>query len=117
RAQVQGRLGGEGGAGGQEEVADGPQGVDVGPGVDLLRLVDRFGGHVLRRADHHVVGGQLRRGAADRLDQAEIEHLDEVGDAAAVVEDDVGRLDVAVDQAQAVRLRQGVADLPQDVDD
>ena len=52
-----------------------------------------------------------------RLHQPEIEDLDEVAYPAPASEDDVGRLDVAVDEADAMRLGQRAANLAQDVDD
>ena len=51
----------------------------------------------------------------ERLDEAEVEHLHHVGLAAAAVEHDVGRLDVAMDQAQRMGFVQRAADLLQDV--
>ena len=53
--------------------------------------------------------------AADLLDQAEIQHLDEVALAAHVAEHDVLRLDVAMYQAAGVRFPQRGTGLAQDV--
>ena len=50
------------------------------------------------------------------FDEAEIEHLDEVVVGAEPAHEDVGGLDVAVDQAAAMRLAERVADLPQQMD-
>jgi hypothetical protein len=87
-------------------------------GVHVLGVLDRLGGHVERcagdRAGGRQAGATLR---VHRPGQAEIEDLDEVGHAAASVQQDVGRLDVAVDQADGMGLGQRAADLDQDVDD
>jgi hypothetical protein len=55
------------------------------------------------------------RAHLEALDQPEVHHLGHVGDAAALAENDVGGLDVAVDQAHVVRLGQRAADLLEDV--
>ena len=52
-----------------------------------------------------------------QLDQPEVEHLGDVGLAAPHRDEHVGGLQVAVDQAQAVRLGQPRADLAEQVDD
>ena len=49
------------------------------------------------------------------LDQAEVQHLDEVVLEAEPAQVDVGGLDVAMDQPGVVRLRERVAGLPQEV--
>ena len=54
--------------------------------------------------------------AHEALDEAEVDDLRDVGLAAALAQDDVRRLDVAVDEAERVRLGERAADLPQDVD-
>ena len=56
-------------------------------------------------------------GRSAAADQAEVEQLGDVVDAAALADHDVGRLDVAVDQVHAVGLAQRRADLAQEVDD
>ena len=53
---------------------------------------------------------------AGQLDQPEVEHLGDVRLAAAHRDEHVGGLQVAVDQAQAVRLGQPRADLAEQVD-
>src|SRR5678815_5701009 len=50
------------------------------------------------------------------LDEPEIEHFHEVIVRSEPADEDVRRLDVAVDQATAVRLAERVIDLPQQVD-
>src|SRR6185503_2142235 len=52
-----------------------------------------------------------------RLDQAEIQHLDEVRHVAAAGQENVVGLDVTVDEAALVGFGQRSADLPQNVDD
>ncbi len=77
-------------------VEDDAHRVDVGPrvrgaGVELLRR------HVERRAEEALVAG---RGPALQLGDAEIDHLHHVGRG----DQDVRRLEIAVDHALAVRL-------------
>ena len=88
--------------------------VDVLLGLRLLRR------HVVRRAEgrarlrHALVGAAL--GALEFRD-AEVEHLGEVGIAAALDQVDVLGLEIAVDDALGVRFGQRLAHLIHDVDD
>ncbi len=82
------------------------------------RLLRRHVGHrAEHRPGHRVVGdgdGDIRRSVLPRLHelrQAEVEHFH----LAARVDDDVGALDVAMNDAAAVCLDQRVPDLPRDV--
>ena len=99
---------------GKQIVAKGSQRVNVAAGVDLVGLLDRFWGNVQRGPRDRPWRGQgdlfLR---VDRLDESKVKQLDEIVEPAAMVEHDVGRLDVAVDQADAVCLGQRSADLLQ----
>ncbi len=52
-----------------------------------------------------------------RLDQAEVEQLDDVVEPAALGRKQIAWLDVAVDQADLMGLTQGLAGLPQEVND
>ena len=90
----------------------------VGAMIDAAseRLLRR---HVRDGADHHAGDGHLLLGdqlvalfRRQELRQAEVEHLDE----AAVGANQVGALDVAMDDAAAVRLVERVGDLHADVD-
>ena len=96
---------------GAEGVEHAAQAEQVGPMVDRLaaRLLGR---HELRRADDDPVVGQA--GIIGRAGQAEVDDLDAPRRA---VEQDVGRLDVAVDQAVGMRGGQAESDLPPDPDD
>ena len=97
RLAVMGRLSG------QQVVQHGPQPVDVGPGVDPLALAaGLLGGHVRGRA-----ATSWRRLARDRDRQAEVDQPRH----AVVAQDDVLRLDVAVQQAAGVDLGQPRGDL------
>ncbi len=91
----------EGRPAGQHLVEGDPQAVDVGAAVVGL-VEEPFGRHVGGGADAVAVERQLLRqlGVADQLGDAEVEHLDHL-DALALVQEDVLRLDVAVDDAQA----------------
>ncbi len=86
--------------------------------VDVLGAHDLLGAHVVRRADERAGA----RGAAHDADlgplrDAEVEQLHEHLAAPGVAEEDVGRLDVAVDDAALVRLGQGARQLRDDRDD
>ena len=89
---------------GEQLVEDDAQAVDVGAGIDAVPLAaGLFRAHVGRRA------GQLGAGAEVHIAQrqAEVCHHGP----ALFVEQDVGRLDVAVDQAAAVGVVQGFGHL------
>ena len=109
---------------GEDLVEDGPEGVDVHPVIDVSEAARRLlGRHIGRGADHVAVAGQLPvaglaerlvviggdpgiRGA-DLLRQAPVgeHHLPELA------EDDVGGLDVPVDDALLVGVGHAVTDL------
>ena len=84
--------------------------VDVGPRVDAAAL-DLLRRDVVDRADDVARLGQLRLRALDALGQAEV---GEEGGAA--LDQDVGGLDVAVDEPHAVRGVERRGDLAADVD-
>ncbi len=98
--RVQRRVGLEGGPAGEQFVEDGAQGPDVGSRGQGRRRGGLLGGHVARRADDRPLVRQGPLLAADPLGQAE------VGDVrlAAGIEEDVGRLEVAVQDAVPVGL-------------
>ncbi len=97
-------LAGEGDLAGDHFVDDDPQGIDVRALVDLGRL-RLLGRHVLGRADHDAGTGEPRR--VERPGDAEIHHLG----VPLAVDHDVLGLEVAVDDAQPVRLGQPLGDL------
>ena len=89
------------------------------PEVDRLRADDLLGAHVERRADERA---RARRAADDAdaartLRDAEVEELDEELPSPGVAEEDVARLDVAVDDAALVRLAERPRELRDDGDD
>ena len=74
-----------------------------------------LGRHVERRAERDAGGGQFNLAFFDaRLGETEVEHLDKIRHAAALRQEHVGRLDVAMHQTDGVRLGERAADLPQD---
>ena len=102
------RLAVKRGSAGEHLVQHDTEAVDVRPVVGPLagRLLRA---HVLRRADHHPLGGQLRRGRiVGRLGDPEVGHEHVSGG----IEQDVVGLDIAVDDALAMGVREGVRNLP-----
>ena len=86
-----------------------PQGVDVGPAVDVA-AVRLLRGHVLRRPDDDPGAGDAA--GVERAGDAEVHDLG----VAVLVDHDVLRLEVAVDDAQPVGLGQPFGDLPGQAD-
>ena len=66
-----------------------------------------------RAGDAAFLGQACGRVLAHRLDQAEVEQLDDVVESAALGREHVAGLDVAVDQADLMGLAQALAGLPQ----
>ncbi len=89
-----------------------PQGPDVRAVVDVLHRARLLRRHVEWRAQDRPGAGEPARGAvgadvarvAADLGHAEVEHLDDARALLALGEEDVGRLDVAVEDAGLVRL-------------
>ena len=73
---------------------------------------DHLGSQIRHRPDDHVGRGH-RGGVGDQLGDAEVEdhHVVELPGVRVAGDDDVGRLDVAVDDVLAVRVVEGVGDL------
>ena len=108
----------EGGPAGQEEVGHRPQRVEVASAIDRV-AEDLLRRHEERRAGDHAVMRRLGRhlpAPGRRLDQAEVEQLGHVVPAAPIRGEEVGRLDVAMDQPLAVCLVESRAGLPEQVD-
>ena len=89
---------------------DQPERIDVG-GVGDGLAADLLRRHVARRAEEGAGLGQIGLGLLHQFGEAEVEHLHHLAEHPAVVEEDVGRLDVAVNHAEAVRLLQGLEHL------
>ena len=99
-------------AAGEREVGDGTQPVDVGPAVGRLVVHDLLGRHVKGRAgDGSLLRDMDRIVFTEGLHQAEIEQLGDVMVAATIGRHQVGRLDVAMNQARVVSFAQGIARL------
>ena len=96
----------EGLAARQQFVQHHAQRVDVGAGVDVAAL-QLLGRQVVRRAGHQAVQRRQHRAVRDACD-AEVQHLGLV----ALGDEDVGRLDVAVHDAAAVRIGQRIGNAP-----
>ena len=96
----------EGRCAGQALVQHASQGVDIGPSVNVV-AGEPLRGHVVQRSDRFPGDRQRRLPAADRPGDAEVDHVNEV----ARGDQDVRRLDVAVDEVVGVRGIQGLGDL------
>ena len=99
-------------------VADRAERVDVGAPVDVRFPQRDLGRHVGRGARGHALLGELGLGICRGLDilhQPEVEHLHEVVVDAQAGGEDVGGLDVAVDQPVLVRVGERVAGLGQQI--
>src|SRR5690606_19235601 len=84
---------------------------DVGAGIDVL-AADLLGRHVVRRAHGRASRRQLGEllavlAAGVELGDAEVEDLDELGHTLWLNDEDVGRLEVPVDDALFVGLGEG----------
>lgn len=88
---------------------------DVGPRVDRARVADLLGGHVRGRPDEDPGRGAHRRVLAP-LHHAEVGDLRDRALAGAP-QQDVGRLEVAMDQPLGVRRRDPRRDAPEEVVD
>ena len=103
--------------GGDEEIQDRAERVDVGPRIDggpaeLLRR------GIAQRPQHDALARHQRAGNLDPLAQAEVEDFDDgLGVPRHRDEEDVTRLEVAVDDALQVGRRDRGAELPHDVQD
>ena len=90
-------------SGGQEEVGHGPQRVEVAARIRRPAVLDRLGSEVVKRAGEDVLARQPRpsSGMLTSLTRPKSSDLGEVRDAAELRQQDVGRLDVAVDEPDA----------------
>ena len=82
------------------------QGVDIGPAVNVVAS-ESLRGHVVQRSDRYPGDCQRCLPAADQPGYTEVDHINEV----AQRDQDVRRLDVAVDEVVSVRGIQGLGDL------
>ena len=102
----------EGASSGEHLVQDGAERENVGPGVDraTFRLLRRHVGgraHDNARLGRHRADGRFGRRQLDQFREPEVEHLR----ASVAGDHDVGRLDVAMDDAAAVGDRKRAGDL------
>ncbi len=86
------------------------------PTVDAVWMRDRFGRHVQRRADDGAARRRCAGIAPEIFHQPEVDHLHDVGLIRPLGEDDVGGLDVAVNEAERVGFGQRAVDLRENVD-
>jgi hypothetical protein len=84
--------------------------IDIAAGIGIVGVRRLLGGHVVDRAHHRAGVGKLMIGGVGRAvesGQAHVENLDH----ALVIEQEVGRLDVAMDDATAVSIGQATSSL------
>ncbi|EYF02008.1 Hypothetical protein CAP_7626 [Chondromyces apiculatus DSM 436] len=114
--ELHGGVGREREAARDEAVHDGAQRPDVGAGVGALRGAHLLRGHVVGGAEDFLAGDLEVRvgGGGEELRDAEVEDLDARGAVVAAGEEEVRRLEVAVDDAEGMGFGHGVASL-QDV--
>lgn len=103
----------------KEKVSDCAETVDVASRIQSTASLRLFGGHECRRAREPASRREPRIPAitVDWLHQTEIEQLSQVVDAAALADDDVARLDIAMDKPLGVRFLDGAAHLQQHLND
>ncbi len=103
---------------GEALVEDDAERVDVGARVDLAAVVDLLGRHVLRRPDECALLRELLGAVfvADDFDDPEIDDFVVVFSVARRHQDDVRRLQVAVDDPLRVRFREAARDRVGDAD-
>jgi hypothetical protein len=117
--QLRHRVGDEGGAARHQLEEDDAERPDVRPRVDVLGRAHLLGRHVERRAHqrgrprHRPWPGPARVG---HLRDAEVEHLDRELAVRAPDAEEVRRLEVAVDDAERVRVGDGLAGLKDELD-
>jgi hypothetical protein len=88
-----------------------PEAVQVATAVDVLGTYDLLGTHVLGRPD-----GDASLSEARTPGRADGSRDPEIGDHGVTIgQQDVGRLDITVDNVLTVRVAQGTADFPYDV--
>ena len=103
---------GEEGLAGEHPERHAAEGVEVG-GLAAGAARHALGGHVGRSPGERAVRRDVRVVLADRLHEAEVEDLDDVEVHAEPAQEEVGRLDVAVQEAGLVRLGERAARLAQ----
>ena len=109
-----GALGGEHQLACQEPIPDAAQGIQVNPGIKLLRPHGHLGSHIARRARRDSLPGQLGGPSLILLVgfyQAEVQDLDEIEVRTQTGDVYVGRFDVAVEEALLVSVTERMADL------
>jgi hypothetical protein len=97
---------------------------DVGALVDVTRAPDLLGRHEAGGAERGVLSGEgapggrgvLGHRGLGELGDAEVEHLDDLASVGRGREKQVGRLEIAVHDARAVRVRDGLEGLQREVD-
>ena len=108
---MEGRCAPRGWGAGESLVEDGPQSVDVGSGVDGMRVSKLFGGHVERRPHEHARRRQGQVGLGKGQAKVGQPRSADRGD------ENVGGLDVAMHDAGAVNSVQGSSDVCHDLRD
>ena len=91
--------------------------VDVTASVNESRGINTFRRNVQWRSGERVGSRHARLLLLiNRLDQSEVEDLDDIGQASSTIQHDIGRLDVTVHQSFAVSFVERTTDLQQQMD-
>src|SRR5262249_26689746 len=107
-------AGGKRAAAGQQVVPGSAQRVEVAADVGRAAVACLFGGHVVERADGGAGAGDAEEVLVHGAGQAHVGQLDEQP-AAFLDDEEVGGLDVAVDDVLVVGVPQGAAALDDDL--
>lgn len=96
---------------------DNGEGPEVAAAVDGFRALDLLGAHVMGRADEITCFGAFADVGAARFDDSEVEDFDDFFAVVGSGEEDVARLEVAVDVAGFVEAAEAAGDLVGDSGD
>src|SRR3954462_9939810 len=100
----------------QQIIAHGAKPIDIAPGIHSRITTGLLRRHVKWSAGDSNILAPLNTERLHRFDKTEVEKLDKIVEPATFSSEEVGRLDVAVDQPDPVGLGQRSARLPEKID-